>query len=232
MSATNKIDLSSSVSKYLQTNPEPSSTETSTSKEPTAYSNKDSSEAGNISTSTSFYRQDPRKAAPTTTPAEISALGEDLNSLASTFEFFTRQVTETNHPVPHALDERLVSSTDVPSAEDSSNSKISQSSTPPVRKSIYEWSDSDDDNDDNSRSYHFRSDSSDGNDDSQDSRNPVNSSRDRDMRISSIFLDNDYSNGDIDLRLPFKPVANYIPATEIDASITSHAPIEYKVQII
>lgn len=43
-------------------------------------------------------------------------------------------------------------------------------------------------------------------------------------------MEKDFSNGDIDLRLPFKPVmANYIPATEIDASITSHAPIVYSV---
>lgn len=238
MSATNKIDLSSSVSQYLQTNPEPGPSESLASKEPSTYSNKDSNDAGHKSSTASFYRQDPRKntigsGLPASTPVEISSLSEDLNTLANTFEFFTRQVTETNHPISHALNERLSNSTDVPSAEDSSNSKLSHGSTPPARKSIYEWSDSDDDNGDNSRSYHYRSDSSGANDDSQDSRNPVNASRDRDMRISSIFLDNDYSNGDIDLRLPFKPVmANYIPATEIDGSITSHPPMAYKVYLL
>lgn len=99
----------------------------------------------------------------------------------------------------------------------------------PIRKSIYEMSSEDDDdqNDDN-----IRSPSDD--DDSQDSRkqNTFGLSKDKDMRISAFLMDKDYSNGDIDLRLPFKPVmANYIPATEIDASITSHAPIVYEVKI-
>jgi hypothetical protein len=39
--------------------------------------------------------------------------------------------------------------------------------------------------------------------------------------------------GDVDLRgmlgLPFKPVPMHTPATEIDASLTSHPPIPYKV---
>lgn len=96
-----------------------------------------------------------------------------------------------------------------------------------MRKSIYEVSSEDEDqNDDN-----IRSPSDD--DDSQDSRhkNPFSLSKDKDMRIPPIFLDKEYSNGiDIDLRLPFKPVMpNYIPATEIDASITSHAPMTYEV---
>lgn len=88
---------------------------------------------------------------------------------------------------------------------------------------------SDDDDDRNDDSIRSPSD-----EDSQDSRkqNPFSLSKDKDMRISAIFMDKDYSNGDIDLRLPFKPVmANYIPATEIDASITSHAPMVYEVII-
>lgn len=93
-----------------------------------------------------------------------------------------------------------------------------------MRKSIYEVSSDDENqNDDNIRSTS-------DDDDSQDSRNKnaFSLSKDKDMRIPAIF--EDYSNGDIDLRLPFKPVmANYIPATEIDASITSHAPITYEV---
>lgn len=39
---------------------------------------------------------------------------------------------------------------------------------------------------------------------------------------------------DTDLRhlnLPFKPIQNYIPATEIDASISSHPPIVYRVHV-
>lgn len=101
----------------------------------------------------------------------------------------------------------------------------------PARKSIYDVS-SDDENDDMRRDPRIRTPSDE--DDSQDSRktNAFSLSKDKDMRISAMFMDKDYSNGDIDLRLPFKPVmANYIPATEIDASITSHAPISYSVII-
>ncbi|GAB0091167.1 hypothetical protein DMENIID0001_059790 [Sergentomyia squamirostris] len=40
----------------------------------------------------------------------------------------------------------------------------------------------------------------------------------------------DGSSRDIDLRLPFKPLmTNYVPATEIDASLASHPPMVYKV---
>lgn len=142
---------------------------------------------------------------------------------SSNFEFFTRQIPESNHPVPLALDEKL-------SEYDSSGetASIAIASSPhkkPNRKSIYEMSDTDDeDNEDSSNSVNIRTLSEDENE------LPVSTSKDKDMRISSLFIDKDYSNGDIDLRLPFKPVmANYIPATEIDASITSHAPITYLV---
>lgn len=97
----------------------------------------------------------------------------------------------------------------------------------PARKCIYEVSSEDEEtNDDKIRSPC-------DDDDSQDSRskNMFSLSKDKDMRIPPIFLEKDFSNGDIDLRLPFKPMVNYIPATEIDASITSHAPITYEVNI-
>lgn len=145
---------------------------------------------------------------------------------------FSRQIPETNHPAPQALDEKPSPSVDYDSASEanvrnSCSSPVIAAASKPLRKSIYEMSSDDEDNqnDDN-----IRSPSED--DDSQDSRkqNPFSLSKDKDMRISAIFMDKDYSNGDIDLRLPFKPVmANYIPATEIDASITSHAPITYEV---
>lgn len=92
----------------------------------------------------------------------------------------------------------------------------------PVRKSIYEQSSDDEDSqkDDNIRSP------SDEDNDSQ----TFSLSKDKDMRFSAIFMDSkDSSNGDIDLRLPFKPLANYEPATEIDASIYSHEKIVYEV---
>lgn len=150
----------------------------------------------------------------------------DINAArnASTnFEFFTRQIPESNHPVPMALDEKLGEYDS--SGETASIPTIaSPPHKKPNRKSIYEMSDTDDeDNEDSSNSVNARTLSEDENE------LPV-TSKDKDMRISSLFIDKDYSNGDIDLRLPFKPVmANYIPATEIDASITSHAPITYSV---
>lgn len=59
--------------------------------------------------------------------------------------------------------------------------------------------------------------------------------RDKDMRLNYMNLDakineNINATSDIDLRLPFKPMmTNYIPATEIEASIMSHPAIIYKV---
>ncbi len=47
---------------------------------------------------------------------------------------------------------------------------------------------------------------------------------------SSLFSNIESSPKDIDLRrLPFKPVPVHDAANEIDASITSHPPIEYKL---
>lgn len=246
------------MSQYLQTNTGKSLTDTTAGAESPAAdpfsskSIKDATESlgygdksmSSSSASSGFYRQDPRKAAAaavvsgapaaSATP-QTAAPGSDTSNTGrgSNFEFFTRQITETKHPAPQALDDKLTTSSHVSTPEDSFTSK---SANPPsmasIRKSIYEWSGSEDEDD--SRGGRGQSGSSDGNDDSQDSRGSHNTmsagSKDKDMRISSIFINNDYSNGDIDLRLPFKPVmANYIPATEIDASITSHAPIVYKV---
>ena len=57
-----------------------------------------------------------------------------------------------------------------------------------------------------------------------------------------MLIDSSYMYGDTDLRadiylrgmlgLPFKPVPMHTPATEIDASLTSHPPIPYKVVTI
>lgn len=142
--------------------------------------------------------------------------------------FSNRQIPETSHPAPQALDEKPSPSVDYDSSSELNVRNNLSSPTPakPLRKSIYEMSSDDEDNknDDCIRSP--------SDDDSQDSRkhNPFAPSKDKDMRISAMFMDKDYANGDIDLRLPFKPVmANYIPATEIDASITSHAPMTYEV---
>lgn len=140
-----------------------------------------------------------------------------------------RQIPETNHPAPQALDEKPSPSVDYDSPSELSgrNHCSSPDSAKPIRKSIYEMSSDDEDNQINDN---IRSPSDD--DDSQDSRkqNAFGQSKDKDMRISTFLMEKDFSNGDIDLRLPFKKVmTNYIPATEIDASITSHAPIVYEV---
>lgn len=54
---------------------------------------------------------------------------------------------------------------------------------------------------------------------------------DKDMRLAHI--DTDLSTGDMDLRLPFKPIlASLIPASEINGSINSHPPMTYKVSLV
>ncbi|XP_031622127.1 protein suppressor of sable-like [Contarinia nasturtii] len=140
--------------------------------------------------------------------------------------FYSRQIPETNHPAPQALDEKPSPSVDYDSPSETNARISSPVSAKLVRKCIYEVSSDDDEANDDK----IRSPSDD--DDSQDSRskNIFSLSKDKDMRIPPIFLEKDFSNGDIDLRLPFKPMVNYIPATEIDASITSHAPITYEVK--
>jgi hypothetical protein len=68
---------------------------------------------------------------------------------------------------------------------------------------------------------------------------------DVDLRQNMLAGASSYNYGDTDLRgggsdvdlrgmlgLPFKPVPMHTPATEIDASLTSHPPIPYKVVTI
>lgn len=54
----------------------------------------------------------------------------------------------------------------------------------------------------------------------------VNIDKDKDMR----FLNTD--NGDIDLRFPFPPMANYVPATEIEASFGTHIFDTFDVHVV
>lgn len=208
-SITNKIDLSSSVAQYLNKSLNMVATAAADAHKS---GDRDGSDEDDIV-------QSCRSPLASTNPTDSHGTRSGSNN----FEFFTRQIPESNHPVPLALDEKL-------SEYDSSGETASIAiASPPHkkvnRKSIYEMSDTDDDsNEDSSNSVNIRTLSEDENE------LPVITSKDKDMRLSSIFIDKDYSNGDIDLRLPFKPVmANYIPATEIDASITSHAPITYSV---
>ncbi|XP_058836128.1 protein suppressor of sable-like [Topomyia yanbarensis] len=72
-------------------------------------------------------------------------------------------------------------------------------------------------------------------DSDSESKSSMYTDRDKDMRLGFLNLDakmGEEGNSfiDVDLRLPFKPImTNYIPATEIDGSITSHPPIVYKI---
>lgn len=63
----------------------------------------------------------------------------------------------------------------------------------------------------------------------EDEQRALKTKMDKDMRFLPGGLSLDATSSDIDLRLPFQPMTNYTPATEIDGSITSHLPITYKV---
>lgn len=227
-SVTTKIDLSASVSQYLN-----KTINTIVTASASAIKTGDNNDSDNENNDTvSSCRS------PLASTNAIDAHAAARNA-SSNFEFFTRQIPESNHPMPLALDEKL---NEYDSGGDilTEIASIPISSPPhkkPNRKSIYEMSDTDDDdNEDSSNSVNIRTLSEDENellDDGRIKSTTFTTSKDKDMRLSSLFIDKDYSNGDIDLRLPFKPVmANYIPATEIDASITSHAPITYTVIVI
>lgn len=147
--------------------------------------------------------------------------------MKTVYSFFqNRQIPETNHPAPQALDEKPSPSIDY--AYDSPTETARNSCASPVpskvlRRTIYEMSsDGEDDLNDNIRSP---------SDDDNDSQ--TFSCKDKDMRIPALFMDSkDSSNGDIDLRqLPFKPLPNYEPATEIDASYKHGKIIVFQVFI-
>ncbi|XP_037035416.1 protein suppressor of sable-like isoform X2 [Bradysia coprophila] len=124
------------------------------------------------------------------------------SSLSSMVEKVTRELQ--NKQKPFEFFSRHIPETSHPTPE-SLDVKSESSSTSKQRSSIYE----------SSRSP------------LHDDHTGMTTTKDKDMRLSSLFMD-DTSNGDVDFRLPFKP-ANFLPATEIDASEASHAHIEYKV---
>lgn len=109
-----------------------------------------------------------------------------------------------------------------PTAGTTSTSTNAKSSSKPLRPSIYDDPCGSDNSD---------------NDDGDSRPSKMYADRDKDMRLNFLGLDSKMggddlgaSSSDVDLRLPFKPImTNYIPATEIDGSVTSHAPIVYKV---
>lgn len=54
--------------------------------------------------------------------------------------------------------------------------------------------------------------------------------RDKDMRLPPFLRDSE--NGDVDLRFPFTPMSNYVPATEIDGSYGIHIFEKYEVKVV
>lgn len=54
--------------------------------------------------------------------------------------------------------------------------------------------------------------------------------RDKDMRLPPFLRDSE--NGDVDLRFPFTPMSNYVPATEIEASFGTFIFEKYEVKVI
>lgn len=59
---------------------------------------------------------------------------------------------------------------------------------------------------------------------------------DTDLRVVGAGFTDTSTKSDVDLRqmlsLPFKPAPSHVPCTEIDASISSHPPMTYKVYIV
>lgn len=56
----------------------------------------------------------------------------------------------------------------------------------------------------------------------------INLDKDKDMRFN--FMNSE--NGDVDLRFPFTPMANFIPATEIDAAYGVHVFDTFQVSVV
>lgn len=65
---------------------------------------------------------------------------------------------------------------------------------------------------------------------SEDEDIQIKLSKDKDMRLPPFLRDSE--NGDIDLRFPFTPMSNYVPATEIEASYGTYNFEKYEVKII
>lgn len=54
--------------------------------------------------------------------------------------------------------------------------------------------------------------------------------RDKDMRLPPFLRDTE--NGDVDLRFPFTPMSNYVPATEIEGAYGTHIFEKYNVYVV
>jgi hypothetical protein len=64
---------------------------------------------------------------------------------------------------------------------------------------------------------------------SEDEDIQIKLSKDKDMRMPP-FMNSE--NGDVDFRFPFTPMANYVPATEIEASYGTYNFEKYEVKIV
>ena len=58
----------------------------------------------------------------------------------------------------------------------------------------------------------------------------VKMDRDKDMRLPPFLRD--IENGDVDLRFPFTPMSNYVPATEIEGAYGTHLFEKYDVCVV
>lgn len=65
---------------------------------------------------------------------------------------------------------------------------------------------------------------------SEDEEILIKIDRDKDMRLPPFLRDSE--NGDVDLRFPFTPMSNYVPATEIEASYGTHIFEKYEVKVV
>lgn len=157
-SVTNKIDLSSSVSQYLKKETLAKETVKKTDSYVTQHENEAAASAS-ASASDAVNDND-----------SIGSGSPSTRTTSKHFEFFSRQIPETNHPAPQALDDKPSPTVDYDSGSELSL-RANNSPVPvkPARKSIYEWSSDDEANDDDSHN-NVGLPSDDENDDSQDSR--------------------------------------------------------------
>lgn len=131
-SVAKKIDLSSSVSKYLKKETFGNESSKKTDSFVTKTDNDSALSDTNNDGDSTGSRSPPSRNPP------------------NSFEFFSRQIPETNHPAPQALDEKTSPTADYDSTNETNvrNSVSPPVQAKPIRKSIYEISSDDEDNND------------------------------------------------------------------------------------
>lgn len=202
LTSLNKIDLSSSVTQMMNA----------------AENQKKSYQTNKIDAFVSLYGR-PSSSAEFTTDSQPSVEDEPTKEQPKESNRDSDSDSGKKPQVQQSFDPRD------PRNRDPRNSRETPKSPPMIRQplvvvkpSIYDWSE-------------------DGDEDSGSSRSPP-LKPDQDMRLGEWKdmqgISRTHSNhfpipGDVDLRMPFKPMQNYVPATEIDGSISSHLPMIYKV---